>query len=104
MARTGCPGRQGPPPLRPELKITAGGGGPAPGSYSRKEGYNMKKQNATDAYVAVIAEISAKLDAIKAQAVDNHLGVSPDAVNWGNVGTAQHLLAVLAEAAEIAGV
>ena len=40
-------------------------------SYSRKEGYNMKKQNATDAYVAVIAEISAKLDAIKAQAVDN---------------------------------
>ena len=37
----------------------------------------MKKQNATDAYVAVIAEISAKLDAIKAQAVDNHLGVSP---------------------------
>ena len=64
----------------------------------------MKKQNATDAYVAVIAEISAKLDAIKAQAVDNHLGVSPDAVNWGNVGTAQHLLVVLAEAAEIAGV
>lgn len=64
----------------------------------------MKKQNATDAYVAVIAEISAKLDAIKAQAVDNHLVVSPDAVNWGNVGTAQHLLALLAEAAEIAGV
>ena len=63
----------------------------------------MKKQNATDAYVAVIAEISAKLDAIKAQAVDNHLGVSPDAVNWGNVGTAQHLLVGLAEAAEIAG-
>lgn len=63
----------------------------------------MKKQNATDAYVAVIAEISAKLDALKAQAVDNHLGVNPDAVNWGNVGTAQHLLALLAEAAEFAG-
>lgn len=64
----------------------------------------MKKQNATDAYVAVIAEISEKLDALKAHAVDNHLGADADAINWGNVGTAQHLLYLLNEAAEFAGV
>ena len=52
--------------------------------------------------MAVIAEISDKLDALKAQAVDNHVGVNPDAVNWGNVGTARRLLVLLAEAAEIA--
>lgn len=64
----------------------------------------MKKQNATDAYIAAVAAISETLEALKVYAVDDHLGVSPDAVNWGNVGTAQHLLVVLAEAAEIAGV
>lgn len=63
----------------------------------------MKEQNATDAYIAVIGEISAKLEALKAHAVDNHLGAEADKVNWGNVGTAQHLLSLLNEAAIFAG-
>ena len=64
----------------------------------------MKKQNATDAYIAAVAAISETLEALKAYAVDDHMGVSPDAVNWGNVGTAQHLLSLLNEAAKFAGV
>ena len=79
------------------INRNAGGGCPAPGSYSRKEGNNMKKQTA----VAAIAET---LEALKAYAVDDHLGVNPEAVNWGNVGTAQHLLSLLNEAAKFAGV
>lgn len=86
------------------INRNAGGGCPAPGSYSRKEGNNMKKQNATDAYVAAVAAIAETLEALKAHAVDDHLGVNPEAVNWGNVGTAQHLLSLLNEAAKFAGV
>ena len=79
------------------INRNAGGGCPAPGSYSRKE-------NATDAYVAAVAAIAETLEAPKAYAVDDHLGVNPEAVNWGNVGTAQHLLSLLNEAAKYAGV
>ena len=52
----------------------------------------MKKQNATDAYIAAVAAISETLEALKAYAVDDHMGVSPDAV-----------LSLLNEAAKFAG-
>ena len=64
----------------------------------------IKKQKTVDAYISAVAAISDVLDALKAYAVDDHMGVSPDAVNWGNVGTAQHLLSLLNEAAKFAGV
>ena len=38
----------------------------------------MKKQNATDAYIAAVAAISETLEALKAYAVDDHMGVSPE--------------------------
>ena len=63
----------------------------------------IKKQKTVDAYISAVAAISDVLDALKAFAVDDHLGVCIDDVNWGNVGTAQHLLALLNEAAKFAG-
>lgn len=64
----------------------------------------IKKQKTVDAYISAVAAISDVLDALKAFAVDDHLGVCIDDVNWGNVGMAQHLLALLNEAAKYAGV
>lgn len=64
----------------------------------------MKKGNATDTYIGIIAEIADKLEAIKSYAVDDHMGVEADKVNWGNVGTAKALLALLNEAAEFSGI
>ena len=64
----------------------------------------IKKQKAVDAYISAVAAISDTLEALKAYAVDDHLGVCVDDVNWGNVGMAQHLLSLLNEAAKFAGV
>lgn len=52
---------------------------------------------ATDAYISAITGISAKLDVLKSYIADDHMGVSPDSVNWANVGTARHILALLEE-------
>lgn len=62
----------------------------------------MKNENALDAYLATIAEINAKLAVLTEQA-NNHLGHSPEEINWGHVGTAQHVLKQLAEITEFLG-
>ena len=49
----------------------------------------MKNEKALDAYIATIAEINAKLAALTEQ-TENHMGYSPEEINWGHVGTAKH--------------
>ena len=48
----------------------------------------MKNEKALDAYIATITEINAKLAALTEQ-TENHLGYSPEEINWGHVGTAK---------------
>ena len=52
--------------------------------------------------VEVIQEIGGELETLK-DYVDNHLDVAPEAVNWGNVGTARHLLEKVHEAVSAVG-
>lgn len=37
-------------------------------------------------------------------AVENHMDVAPEEVNWGHVGSAKHLLQLIKEASEFAGI
>ena len=62
-----------------------------------------KKKMALDAYADAMSAISALLDELKAEAED-HMGVAPEAGNWGHVGSAQHLLSLLNDAATYAGI
>jgi hypothetical protein len=55
------------------------------------------------AFVSAIARISAKLETLQALAAD-HMGHSPDDINWGHVGSAHALEEALAECLEIAGI
>lgn len=64
----------------------------------------MKNQKAVDSYIGSIAEIAALLDELKSHVVDDHMGISPEDVNWGHVGSANHLLEMLNEAAAFAGI
>lgn len=54
--------------------------------------------DALNAYICEISAISEKLDVLKSRIVDDHMGVNPDSVNWGYVGTARHILELLEEA------
>lgn len=62
----------------------------------------MKNEKALNAYIATIAEINVKLAALTEQA-NNHLGHSPEEINWGHVGSAKHVLEQLAEITEFLG-
>lgn len=62
----------------------------------------MKNENALNAYITAIAEIKAKLATLTEQAND-HLGHRPEEINWGHVGTAQHVLTQLTEITEFLG-
>ena len=44
------------------------------------------------------------LEDLKGYVVDNHMDIAPEDVNWGHAGSAQHLLALLNEAAVFAGI
>lgn len=54
------------------------------------------KKTAQDSFIGIISEINDRLDELKAYAED-HMGVDPDTLNWGHVGSAQQLLAKLTE-------
>ena len=62
----------------------------------------MKNEEALNAYIATITEINAKLATLTKQAND-HLGHSPEEINWGHVGTAQHTLEQLTEITKFLG-
>lgn len=61
------------------------------------------KRTAEGAFIEAISEISERLEELKAFVVDEHMGVAPETLNWGHVGTAKHLLETLNEAAVFAG-
>jgi hypothetical protein len=52
------------------------------------------KPQAIDAFIARKAEIDVMLERIKALS-DDHFGVNPDEVNWGQVGTLGHYAELL---------
>ena len=60
-------------------------------------------EKALNAFVGTMAVLEEKLDALKAH-IENHMDVAPEEVNWGHVGSAKHLLTLLKEASEFAGI
>lgn len=59
-------------------------------------------EKALDAYMTTVAEIDSVLAAIKDK-VSDHFGVLPEKINWGHVGSAQHVLELLQEIVEFQG-
>ena len=56
----------------------------------------MKNEKALHEFMAKIAEAKTLLDELQAH-VDDHMEVSSDDVNWGDVGSAGHLVQQLTE-------
>ncbi len=55
-----------------------------------------------DRFIALVAESSARLDALQGLASD-HLGYGPDEITWAHVGTAAHLNQQLLEIQQTLG-
>jgi len=64
----------------------------------------MNNKRAANVYKNEISEIAALLDGLKSYIVDDHMGVSPESVTFGAVGSAKHLKQLIKEAAAFAGV
>ena len=60
-------------------------------------------KQALDEFVGMMAALEEKLDALKLH-VENHMDTSPEEINWGHVGSAKHLLQLIKEASEFAGI
>jgi hypothetical protein len=60
-------------------------------------------QTAVDAYITKIGAITAKLAALT-MAAESHFDESPDAINWGHVGTVTEIDNMLADVMQFAGV
>ena len=60
-------------------------------------------EKALDEFIGTMAALEEKLDALKAH-VENHMDVAPEEVNWGHVGSAKHLLQLIKEVSEFAGI
>ena len=63
----------------------------------------MINENAISAFTLAVAQLREELEDLQAY-VDNHMDVSPEAVNWSHVGTARHLLELVREAGVFAGI
>jgi len=57
---------------------------------------NMGNEKALQAFMVKVAEITTRLEELQ-QYTDDHMGASPDDVNWGHVGGAEYLLAQLTQ-------
>lgn len=60
------------------------------------------KERALDAFMGTVGAINEKLEALQGY-MDDHMYVGPDAVNWGHVGSAEHILQLLTEVCQFAG-
>lgn len=60
-------------------------------------------EKALNEFIGTVAALEEKLDALKAH-IENHMDVAPEEVNWGHVGSTKHLLTLLKEASEFAGI
>ena len=54
------------------------------------------QEKALTAFIGVIGEATERIDELK-EYLDNHCETSPESVNWGHVGNAQHILKTLTE-------
>jgi hypothetical protein len=54
---------------------------------------------ALSAFLAAMGGVNEQLERLQA-AADDHLGNGPDEIRWGHVGSANHLLELLTEAAD----
>ena len=59
------------------------------------------KEKALGNFIGQIGEIQDRLAELQTFAND-HMGYSPDEINWGHVGTAEHFLARLTELTDCA--
>jgi mRNA-degrading endonuclease HigB of HigAB toxin-antitoxin module len=57
---------------------------------------SMKNEKALQEFMAKMAEAKTLLDELQAH-VDDHMGASPEDVNYGHVGSAGHLVHQLTE-------
>lgn len=57
----------------------------------------MQNEKAVAAFLVAVSELRGQLEVLK-YFVDNHMDVAPEDVNWGDVGTARHLLELVREA------
>lgn len=60
----------------------------------------MKNEKAVSAYMIHISHVLDNLEWIKTH-VENHLGYSPDEINWGHVGVMERIEALTNEIAQI---
>lgn len=60
-------------------------------------------EKALNEFIGTVAALEEKLDALKAH-IENHMDVASEEVNWGHVGSTKHLLTLLKEASEFAGI
>ncbi len=58
-------------------------------------------EKALNAYVQTMGQIEKYLSELQAL-VNDHLGNDPESINWGHVGSANHLADLLKEAADFA--
>jgi beta-mannanase len=66
----------------------------------RKENWLLGSQEkALSAFIGTMGEVKEQLDELNAY-FEDHMGVSPDEINWGHVGSATYFLTELAELAD----
>ena len=67
----------------------------------------MKKaqdnSKAVQEFMATVSAINDRLETLS-NYMDDHMGVSPEAVNWGDVGSAHHILEMLNDIIEFADI
>jgi len=62
----------------------------------------MNKETALSAYVVALSEMRETLTALLDH-TDDHMGISPENINWGHVGNASYVNSQLAEIAAFLG-
>ena len=63
----------------------------------------MKNEKALNAFIEKIGKINERLETLRSY-VDNHMECNPEEVNWGDVGSASHVLEQLDELISFLGI
>lgn len=63
----------------------------------------LNNEKALAAFVGTIGEIKEKLDVLN-EYMDNHMDTSPEEINWGHVGSANHIRELLDGIIEFANI
>ena len=60
-----------------------------------------RREEALGRFMGTIAEINERLSELR-EFADDHMGLNPDEINWGHVGTAERFLKGLTEFTDMA--